>query len=202
MGPAPLTLPGPSGAGQRSVYQGGGPRKHRALLEPEWGGPGAEAEAAHGAIRGADRAGVGEVRPAGGRGTRDPSPRWLGRRLCSRSAGLRCFELVPGCRWQGGWTRADLSWQMTCPTGAAAGGRDGGLGDPSLPAGDQQLHREDPAGERCELRVGKNHLIVRSKQHPRRESELPVAGGNQVEVALSLPSGAKRAGQPRAPGSE
>ena len=91
---------------------------------------------------------------------------------------------------------------MTCPTGAAAGGRDGGLGDPSLPAGDQQLHREDPAGERCELRVGKNHLIVRSKQHPRRESELPVPGGNQVEVALSLPSGAKRAGQPRAPGSE
>ena len=91
---------------------------------------------------------------------------------------------------------------MTCPAGAAAGGRDGGLGDPSLPAGDQQLHWEDPAGERCELSVGKNHLIVRSKQHPSGESELPVAGGNQVEVALSLPSGAKRAGQPRAPGSE
>lgn len=65
VGLAPLTPPGPSGAGQGGVYQGGGQRKHRALLEPEWGGPRAEAEAAHGAVQGADRAGVREVSPPG-----------------------------------------------------------------------------------------------------------------------------------------
>lgn len=77
--------------------------------------------------------------------------------------------------------------------------RKGGLGK-------SELCREDPAGAKCAPSIGKNHLMV-NKQCPGKMgtligSELPVAGGNHMEVALSLPSSVKGQGCPGPLGSE